>query len=146
MLEEEGRVTAVDGVYAYVTARPSSSCEGCSQKGVCHVLGGSGDLIIKAFNEAGAVIGDSVIVAISSRTFLKASALIYLLPVAALIAGGVFGKRIVPNFIKNIQPEVLSAIFGVTSLAASFIAVRLLGRKIGENEADRARIIRVLNA
>ncbi|MEK7850632.1 MAG: SoxR reducing system RseC family protein, partial [Deltaproteobacteria bacterium] len=110
MLEEEGRVTSVDGVYAFVAAQPSSSCEGCSQKGACHVLGGSGEMIIKADNEIRAEVGDRVIVAISSKTFFKASAVIYLLPVAALIIGGVFGKSIAPRLNLNIQPETLSAI------------------------------------
>ncbi len=145
MLEEEGRVTAVDGNYAYVAARPSSACEGCSQKGMCHVLGGSGDMIIKAVNDVRAGIGDSVVVAVSSRTFLKASALIYLLPVAALIAGGVFGKSIAPHLEINIQAETLSAIFGFTSLVVSFVAVRLLSDKIGQSEANQARVIKVLN-
>lgn len=145
MLEEEGRVTAVDGNYAFVAARPSSSCDGCSQKGVCHVLGGSGDMIIKAVNDVRAGIGDSVVVAVSSRTFLKASAVIYLLPVAALIAGGVFGKSIAPHLEINIQAETLSAIFGFTSLVVSFAAVRLLSDKIGQSKANQARVIKVLN-
>jgi len=145
MLEEEGRVTAVDGVYAFVAATPSSACEGCSQKGTCHVLGGSGEMIIKASNDVRAEVGDRVKVAISSKTFFKASAVIYLLPVAALIAGGVFGKSIAPHLSLNIQSETVSAVFGFTSLVISFIAVRLLSHKIGESEADKARIIKVLN-
>lgn len=146
MLEEEGRVTAIDGNYAYVAARPSSACEGCSQKGVCHVLGGSGDMIIKAVNDVRAGIGDNVVVAISSGTFLKASALVYLLPVAALIAGGVFGKSLAPHLELNIQAEAVSAIFGFISLVVSFVAVRLLSKKIGESEENLARVIKVLDA
>lgn len=146
MLEEEGRVTAVDGGYAFVAAQPSSACEGCSQKGVCHVLGGSGEMIIKASNVIRAEVGDRVIVAISSKTFIKASAVIYLLPVTALITGAVFGKSIAPHLSLNIQPEAVSAIFGFTSLLVSFIAVKLLSARIGESEAGRARVIRVLDA
>src|SRR4030065_1741474 len=121
MLEEEGRVTAVDGVYAFVAPTPSSACEGCSQKGTCHVLGGSGEMIIRASNDVGAEVGNRVVVAISSKTFFKASAVIYLLPVAALVFGGVFGKSIAPHLNLNIQPETVSAIFGFTSLLLSFV-------------------------
>lgn len=145
MLEEEGRVTAVDGIYAFVAAQPSSACEGCSQKGACHVLGGGGEMVIKAVNDIGATVGNRVIVVISSKTFFKASALIYLLPVAAIIAGGLFGKAIAPHFSLNIQAEALSAIFGLVSLVVSFIAVKLLAKKIGERKADHARVIRVLD-
>ena len=145
MLEEEGRVTSVDGNYAFVSAQPSSACEGCSQKGACHVLGGGGEMVIKALNDIGATVGNRVVVAISSRTFFKASALIYLLPVAALIAGGLFGKAMAPHLGLNVQAEVLSAIFGLMSLVASFIAVKLLAKKIGERKTDQARVIRVLN-
>ena len=146
MLEEEGRGTSVDGVYAFVAAQPSSSCEGCSQKGACHVLGGSGEMIIKACNDVGAEVGDRVVVAISSKTFFKASAVIYLLPVAALIVGGILGKSIAPHLNLNIQAEAVSAIFGFTSLVISFIAVRLLSTKIGESKANQAVVIKVLNA
>lgn len=144
-MEEEGRVTAVDGIYAFVTAKPSSACEGCSQKGVCHVLGGSGDMIIKAANNVRANVGDRVMVAISSKTFLKASAVIYLLPVAALIAGGIFGRSVAPHLNLNIQAEAVSAIFGLIFLLVSFVAVKLLSSKIGESKADQARIVRVLD-
>lgn len=146
MLEEEGRVTGVEGIYAYVAARPGSSCDGCSQKAACHVLGGSGDMIIKAINEARAMVGDSVIVAVSSKSFLKASAVIYLLPVAALIFGGLLGRSLAPHLDINIKAETVSAIFGFSSLAVSFIAVKFLSSWIGENRKDQARIIKVLNA
>lgn len=102
-------------------------------------------MVIKAVNDIGATVGNRVIVVISSRTFFKASALIYLLPVAALIAGGLFGKVIAPHFGLNIQAEVLSAIFGLISLVVSFIAVKLLAKKIGERKTDHARVIRVLD-
>ena len=144
-MEEEGMVTAVDGSYAFVMAKPSTACEGCSQKGVCHVLGGSGDMIIKAANNVTANVGDKVIVAISSKTFLKASAVIYLLPVAALIAGGIFGRSVAPHLGLNIQAEAVSAIFGLIFLLVSFVAVKLLSSKIGESKADQARIVKVLD-
>lgn len=102
-------------------------------------------MIIKAANDVRAEVGDRVIVAISSKTFFKASAVIYLLPVAALIFGGVFGKSIAPHLNLNIQPETVSAVFGFTSLLLSFVAVKLLSTRIGESKADQARIIKVLN-
>lgn len=144
MLEEEGRVTALDGGYAYVSAKPSSACEGCSQKGVCHVLGGSGDVMIKAINEVRADVGDHVIVAVSSRTFFKASAVIYLLPVAALIAGGMVGKYIAKSLNTGVSPELLSAIIGFVSLGISFFIVKALSKKIGESKSDQARVVKVL--
>lgn len=143
MLEEEGRVTAVEGVYAFVSAQPSSACEGCSQKGTCHVMGGGGEMVIKASNDIGAKIGNRVVVSITSKTFLKASALIYLLPIAALIGGGVIGRSVAPHF--NLQAEAGSASFGFLSLVVSFIAVKLLGERIGKSKTDQAKVIKVLD-
>lgn len=102
-------------------------------------------MVIKAVNQIGATVGNRVVVAISSGTFFKASALIYLLPVASLIAGGLFGKAIAPLFGFNIQAEAISAIFGLISLVVSFIAVKFLAKKIGERKTDHARVIRVLD-
>jgi len=102
-------------------------------------------MIIKADNEIRAEVGDRVVVAISSKTFFKASAVIYLLPVAALIAGGVFGKSIAPRLNLNIKSEAVSAIFGFASLLLSFVAVKLLSARIGESKANQAKIIKVLN-
>lgn len=102
-------------------------------------------MIIKAINEARAEIGDSVLVVISSGTFLKASALIYLMPVVALILGGVLGKFIAPAIGTRMSAEIVSAVFGFASLVLSFIIVKLVSKKIGESEANLARIIKVLN-
>lgn len=102
-------------------------------------------MIIKAANDVRAEVGDRVVVAISSKTYFKASAVMYLLPVAALIAGGTFGKYAAAYLRLNIQTETLSAIFGVAFLLISFIAVKLLSSRIGNSEADHARVIRVLH-
>lgn len=144
MLEEEGRVTAIDGDYAFVAAQPSSSCEGCSQKGTCHTLGGSGKMVIKAINSIGAKIGDRVLVVISSKTFFKAAALIYLIPVAALIIGGTAGKWLAISFIPGTSAELFSAIAGLVSLTLSFFAVKTFGNKIGGSGDDQAKVVRVL--
>lgn len=101
-------------------------------------------MIIKAQNNLKAEVGDSVVVGISSKTFFKASALIYILPVAALIAGGALGKWVARSFDIGISAEPISALAGLVSLGISFFVVRTVAARIGESKANQARVIKVL--
>lgn len=82
---------------AVVKVERQSACEGChkaTEEGgcsVCTLLGGKNAAHARARNTVGAVVGDRV--AIESRTsrILSYAALVFLLPVALLLAGYFIG-------------------------------------------------------
>ena len=85
---------------AVIKVERQSACEGChkaSEKGgcsVCTLLGGKNAAHARARNTVDATVGDRV--AIESRTsrILSYAALVFLLPVALLLAGYFIGKAL----------------------------------------------------
>jgi sigma-E factor negative regulatory protein RseC len=63
-------------------------------------------------------------------TYLKGSLLVYGLPALSLILGAVFGKEYMSSFLKNTDPDILSAIFGFGAFILSFVFVKLWSRRI----------------
>lgn len=99
MIEEPGLVVAVEGAYAQVQTQRRGACGGCSANGVCgtSVLErylGRRPVHLRALNQAGANVGDRVLVGISEQGLLKAAAAGYLLPLLGLIAGALLGQSL----------------------------------------------------
>src|SRR3990172_9647898 len=63
----------------------SGGCESCATSGVCKAV--SGDRVLMAENKIGAKPGQHVFLKIESGAFLKASFLVYMLPVIFLFLG-----------------------------------------------------------
>ena len=85
---------------AVIKVERQSACEGCHRAteengcSVCTLLGGKNAANARARNDLGATVGDRV--AIESRTsrILSYAALVFLLPVACLLAGYFIGTLI----------------------------------------------------
>ncbi len=125
MLEEEGVVLRVEGELAIVKTQRSSICEGCHSGGFCKALGGDSDMEVAARNEVGAKVGDEVRVTVASKTFLKASFLVYMVPVTALILGALLGATLGPSLCPGTSSDLLSVVFGLTLFSLSFVLMRI---------------------
>lgn len=121
MTEEIGIVNSIEGAYAVVKVPRKSSCEGCTL-GTCKPDDQS--MEIEAFNQAGAQVGQTVRVVISSFTYMKGSMLMYGLPAAALVLGAIVGKEVFSHFFPATDSDVLSVIVGFTALIISFVIAR----------------------
>lgn len=91
MIEEQVRVTGIDGDFATVTpASAGSGCDSCSASGGCGVsmmsrlLEQRQQAGFRVKNDIGAKPGDLAILGIPERTFLKGAALLYLSPLLGL--------------------------------------------------------------
>ncbi len=125
-MEEIGTVKSITGDFAKVSVTRKSVCEGCTA-GTCKPDEQS--MEIDAVNKAGAKAGQKVRVVIKSYTYLKGSMLVYGIPAIALIAGAVVGKEIFSHQFKNIDPDILSAIFGFGLFLIAFLGVKLWSLK-----------------
>jgi sigma-E factor negative regulatory protein RseC len=67
------------------------------------------------------------VVAVAEATVVRASLLIYLLPVVALLAGALLGNRLAPAF--GLPPDLGAAGLGIVAMALAFLAARSLGGK-----------------
>jgi len=80
---------------------------------------------IEALNKAGAVAGQKVRVMVHTYAYMKSSMIIYGFPALMLVIGAVIGKELMPRFFPSLDTDSLSAIFGFSFLAISFILVKI---------------------
>jgi len=144
MLEEAGRVVAVDELGIWVEANRTSSCQsctaskGCGQKALVEYASRrSSDLRVENPSGLAVQVGDRVTVGIREGSFLKASLLIYTLPLLMLFFGGYLG---------SLQGESeLPAIFGSSlGLLLGLLLVRSLGQRLGRSCQYQPVLLKVI--
>jgi sigma-E factor negative regulatory protein RseC len=144
MIEEVGTIVELRGKHmALVLCEKSSMCEHCATSGACHIGDDGRARTVEAVNAIGANVGDKVRVAVSTRTFLQSGFILYIVPLIALVVGAVVGKLLGENFEGGLNPDLLSAIFGVFFLVGSFLAIRV-GSQALSTESFRPRIVAIL--
>jgi sigma-E factor negative regulatory protein RseC len=128
MLREEGRVVEREAHHAVVESQRKRACGTCHGESSCSTLSGGlgqSSVRIRAHNPLGAEIGDWVTVEISEQQFLRASFLVYGLPLMALFAVGALVRAILLAMGMGQAAEGLAALAG---LAALGITLFLIGR------------------
>lgn len=146
MIQETGTVTGVQGEFATVEAERTGSCKHCSSKGMCGTIDSAANKVtICALNEAGAKVGDIVIVGIPGKSFLHASLLVYTTPILALIVGGGLGS-VAHRFIGDIiSKDALSALFALVFIVASVFYVKSKSGKIDSDSRYTPIIMRIIS-
>jgi len=149
VLREEVLVVAVEGEYATVSSQRKSVCGSCHAEASCSVLSGGGgkrDTQIRAMNPVGAEVGQRVELEISEQQFLKASFLVYVLPVISLIFFGVFGRSLAERY--GVAPDMaegIGGLSGVVALVMTFWGLSKLNDHIEGDDSRRPVIRRVLS-
>ena len=134
-MEETGIVNQLkENGFAVVKTTGGEQCGGCKCRGACHALGGGTERKITAFNQVGATVGDRVIITIGSGAFIKASLVVYLLPVLALVIGALLGEKYSSQISASVSPEMVSVLTGVACLGVSFGAIRLFTNRLSQNQ------------
>jgi len=96
MIEESGRVVAVEGDFAWVESERTSACgscavrKGCGTSAVAKVFGRR-RMQLRVLNRINARIGDDVVVGISESGLLRGSLAVYAVPLVGLFAGALTG-------------------------------------------------------
>ncbi|MEA3410316.1 MAG: SoxR reducing system RseC family protein [Pseudomonadota bacterium] len=131
MNEESGRVVRVDGPWAWVETERVSTCGGCAARSGCgtSVLAsvlGRRTTRVRAINQAGAVPGDRVNVAVRDGQIVRGSLAVYGLPVVLMIVFAMVGKGMT-------QGEGGSILMGMAGLAAGFAWVRYLSSRASQD-------------
>ena len=125
MLKETGFVEKASPETAVVLVERSSACEQCRSRGACEMLSGR-TMRVEVANELGAEEGDRVEISLPAASFLKLSFLVYLVPVAALVAGAYLGDLWVEGTVEDPTLYALSA--GILAMLRSFLIVRRFER------------------
>ena len=142
-IRETGLVLEEKGPYVVVRADESGNCAGCGAKGHCHA-GGSGAKSVEAVNDAGAQIGDRVVISIPSADFLKAAFQVYMVPVFGILAGAAAGQFAGGGIFGAEAAGSAAGVGGILGAVFSIFLVRLWRRRNPEAGALRPRVERIL--
>ena len=88
---------------------------------------------VEAINEAGARIGDQVVIGFKTASLMKVSFLLYIFPILGLIAGAIVGEAVAPYFSMN---KSLSALLiGGFVFFLCYLFVRKRGTNLPKTKA-----------
>ncbi|MFO7592945.1 MAG: SoxR reducing system RseC family protein [Pseudomonadota bacterium] len=147
MIEETAHVVSVEGDDAWVDTQRRSSCSSCAVKGcgtgaLSKVLGGKKQQM-KVRNPVGAKAGDAVVLGIEEGVLLQGSLMVYILPLVLMLAGGLLGEALAPQW--GSGAEVTSLLFGLLGLMVGFFWLRGYNRRCSADVRFTAVILRKLN-
>lgn len=133
MIETRARVVGRDGRYVWVETQRRSSCEACLARTGCGTaaLGralGRRRSRVRALNEAGAGIGDEVIVALAERALLAGSAALYLVPLLAMLCLAMLGHHLSARL--GLNTDAAATLLGGLGLASGLAWTARFGRAV----------------
>lgn len=141
MTVERGIVEKVEPGWAWVKTRRSSACASCDSRHHCLTL--SGDrMVIRAKNTARAKKGDEVELYLSSKTKLKGTAIVYLLPVLGIFIGAFSAGPLSEAL--GLNPSLGMALFTLTGLVSSVFLMRHLADRMAAGQTLTPLVKRVL--
>jgi len=117
---EVGRVIETEKNKVVVKLKRTEACAKCR---ACTVGMESKDMLIKAYNQCDASIGDNVEIVLEETNFIAAVAIMYGLPFLALIIGtvvGICGSKII-GLGNN---ELIGFLFGIICVCIMYLWIR----------------------
>lgn len=143
MIEEQGRVIAVESGAVWIETLRRSTCSGCSMNAGCGqgILGrlgvGSGRGRVRALSSLKLAPGDEVVLGVGEDVLLKSALLFYLSPLLGLFALALLAARIGLG-----EPLIMMA--GVAGFLLAWLFVRRLARRHSDDPAMQPVVLRAL--
>jgi sigma-E factor negative regulatory protein RseC len=124
MPKEEGIVIKIVQEGAVVRVKKTDACHGCPSATLCH-MGQSGEREVLAKNPVGAHKGQRVEIEIRDGLLLRASFIIYILPLFGLLIGALLGRWVIRSFGLMFSEDTGAVIGGLTCMLAVFILIKI---------------------
>jgi sigma-E factor negative regulatory protein RseC len=99
---------------------------------------------IEAINAVKAKPGDLVIISVDPASLLKATSLLYMFPIACLVAGALGGQKLALIF--NWGESTAAAITGFSAFLLSMLFVRFKSNRMVKQDRYRAHVLRILGS
>ncbi len=142
MIEEEGIVIETTGGLAKVSILAKSACEKCASSEVCHPQGE--DSFMEASNPLGAKKGQKVKVVVAPQVYLKASIILYGIPMTVFVAAAIIGKNLAEKFSGEANSDLWAFISGMALMAVSFFFLRRYNKKVETTQEYKPVIVEIL--
>ena len=145
MIEESGRVVAVEPGAVWVETQRKSTCSGCTVRNGC----GQGLMdqlgvrerrgLVRALSGGCLQVGDSVVIGIREDVLLRGAVLVYLFPIIVLLA-----VALLASSLSAPEPYVILAGFG--GFLLSWLIVRARSLRTARDCALQPVVLRVMLA
>ncbi|NLB61546.1 MAG: SoxR reducing system RseC family protein [Clostridiales bacterium] len=112
-MESIGEVISIDGKIATVKFKRAAMCKNCK---AC-VSFSPNELVVELENSLDAKVGDRVAIVLHTRSIVKASLIMYGIPLIALLLGMGFG---------SLLGDLFAAIIGISAALISYLALHFL--------------------
>ncbi len=148
IIEEAGRVVALEADSVWVVTQRRSTCSSCSANKACgtgilaRAFSAERQIKIKVPNSVDARIGDDVILGIDDRVMLRGALLMYLLPLLALLFGAFIAKIIAENLLLD-GADLISALSGLSAMVLVFVYLRRYNHMLGSKDHYHPHILRL---
>ncbi|MEO4047461.1 SoxR reducing system RseC family protein [Pseudomonas sp. CAU 1711] len=145
MIEEQGRVVAIEPGAVWVETRRRSTCSSCSAsagcgQGLMDKLGvGRERGLVRALCDLRLQVGDPVVIGVREDLLLRGSLLVYLLPLFCLFAAALPAQGMGLD-----EPLVIGA--ALVGFAAGWLLVRWRSRAIADRPELQPVVLRALLA
>lgn len=129
-MEENGTVLEAKDDIAIVEVPRSPACKNCC---ACRFIEGEDKMIAEAKNLVKAKVGDKVRVETESKVVLKATLVVYIVPVLFLFLGYSVGSYLARKFISGGAAENTGVVLGFVLFAFSYVIVWLVDKQMKLN-------------
>ena len=133
-MERTGEVKAVHGEWLEIEFCRPADCEKCN---ACH----GGQKVMNLRLKGRANVGDKVVVSLPQAVVTRASAIVYVIPLAGLLLGMALGNSFIP--LENSLGAVLGGIVGVSIPG---LILWLTERKRQQDPIWQPKLVRVIPA
>ena len=141
MPREEGVVVRIVPDGAVVCVKRSDACHGCPSSQLCH-MGTSGEREVVAKNPLGAREGQRVEIEVQDGLLVRASFIVYILPIVALIIGALCGRWAIHSLGIPWSEDSGAVIGGLTCMTAVFVLIKIKGMSRHAMEKYQPTIIK----
>ena len=142
MIEEEGIVIETTGGLAKVSILAKSACEKCASSEICHPQGEGS--FMEASNPLGAKKGQKVKVVVAPQVYLKASIILYGIPMTVFVAAAIIGKNLAQKFSGETNSDLWAFISGMVLMAVSFFFLRRYNQMVEKRQEYKPVIVEIL--
>ena len=146
MVEEQGRVVAIEEQFAWVETQRTSACQSCSVNkgcgsGVLSKILGQRTTVVKALNQADAAVDDNVVVGLREDALVKGSLAIYAVPLLTMLVGALMGDALAASW-QSDDRDAVAILFAGMGLAIGFLWLRFFSRKTAADERYQPVVLR----
>jgi sigma-E factor negative regulatory protein RseC len=105
-------------------------------------MGGGKETKVEAINQAGAQVGDKIMLSFKTTSLLKAMSLLYLFPILCLMAGAGIGLKIGEAY--SMDVNLSSLLTALLFLVLSIWFVKSKGNRLSAKSEYQPKIIKVV--